>query len=332
MNRPLVSVVMCVYNAEKYLQEAIESILRQTYRNLEFIIVNDGSTDSTRDIILGLNDPRIRYFENPENWGIVRTRNQTLKHAKGKYISVIDSDDISLPDRLTLQVDFLENNPEYGMCGSYFQTIDGSGKRLKDVIFPANDRDARTFLMIHNCFCHSTVTMRGDMARELQYQTMYDVAEDYELWYRVSRISKIINIPHFTTYYRVHGSNISISKREHMFLIVDSINRRILDDLQMPYTEEELRVHSNSLHYDEKFFQDEAKMDELEKWYLKFHLAIENNPVFSEDIIYKALAEKWIVLCYNAGHKKKLLFNQLIRIHPLVYFKILYRKIRKNLT
>src|ERR1700712_351761 len=101
MNRPLVSVVMPVYNAEKYLQAAIESILSQNYTNLEFIIVNDGSTDSSRDIILKNTDPRIRFFENPENWGIVKTRNRSLRHAKGEYISVIDSDDIALPDRLT---------------------------------------------------------------------------------------------------------------------------------------------------------------------------------------------------------------------------------------
>src|SRR4029078_1647315 len=157
----MVSVVMPVYNAEKYLREAIQSILTQNYSNLEMIIVNDGSTDNSKNIILSFEDPRLRYFENPENWGIVRTRNRALAEATGEYVAVLDSDDVALPDKLRFQVEFMENNPEFKLCGSYFKTIDANGHILKNVKFPSHDGDARSMLLVHNCFCHSTIVMRS---------------------------------------------------------------------------------------------------------------------------------------------------------------------------
>src|ERR1700682_983363 len=209
MNRPLVSVVMPVYNAEKYLQPAIESILNQSYSNQEIIIINDGSTDSSKNIILNFRDPRVRFFENPENWGIERTRNRGLEEAKGEYIAVLDSDDIAFPERIKIQVEFLEKNPEYGMCGSYFQIIDRNDKLVKKARFPTNDKDARSNLILHNCFCHSTVMMRSKLAKDLKYRAGFDVIEDYILWYMISQRAKIINLPVYTTSYRVHETNIS---------------------------------------------------------------------------------------------------------------------------
>ena len=110
MSKPLVSVLMAVYNGEKYLLEAIESILNQTYTNFEFLIINDGSTDSTEEIILSYSDQRIRYIKNEQNLKLIASLNKGLDLAKGKYIARMDADDISLPDRLEKQVNFLERN------------------------------------------------------------------------------------------------------------------------------------------------------------------------------------------------------------------------------
>src|SRR4029077_20706952 len=111
MNQPLVSVVMPVYNGERYLKEAIESVLFQTYKNLELVVVDDGSVDARKTIILSYSDSRIRLVENTKNSGIVFTRNKGLLAAQGEYIATLDCDDIALPDRIENQVNFLEKNP-----------------------------------------------------------------------------------------------------------------------------------------------------------------------------------------------------------------------------
>jgi glycosyltransferase involved in cell wall biosynthesis len=328
---PLVSVIMPVYNAEKYLLQAIESILCQDYRNLEMIVINDGSTDNSKNIISTIRDPRLSFFENPENWGIVRSRNRGLEEAKGEYIAILDSDDLAFPERIRTQVTFLENNPDYGMCGTYFQTIDGNDKILKKVTFPSNDKDAKSNLLVHNCFCHSTIMMRGDLARELKYTTGYDVVEDYLLWYRISLVSKIINLPVYTTYYRVHANNVSTTRNNHMFGLVKSINSTILNDLGIEYSAVELEVHSKSLHYDFDYFNQRGRMAELENWILKLLSKVKTNQNINEIIVYRILAEKWIVLCNQTRTRKRMFFNKLVFLHPDIYLKTLYRKISKNI-
>ena len=111
MSQPLVSIIMPVYNVERYVKEAIDSALNQTYPHLELIIMNDGSSDGSAGICRSYTDPRVRYYENPANMGVLRTRNEALKLAQGEYVAWLDSDDISLPTRLEKQVSFLEANP-----------------------------------------------------------------------------------------------------------------------------------------------------------------------------------------------------------------------------
>ena len=118
VNAPAVSVVMPVYNGEKYLRESIDSILNQTYTDYEFIIVNDGSNDKTEEIILSYNDNRIRYIKNEKNLQIVKSLNRGIELAKGRYIARMDADDISLPRRFEKQITFMENNLEIGVCGT----------------------------------------------------------------------------------------------------------------------------------------------------------------------------------------------------------------------
>src|ERR1700681_1475187 len=133
---PLVSVVLPVYNGERYLTQSINSILFQTYSNWELIIINDGSSDNTENLILNYPDKRIKYISNDGNKGIIYSLNKGLEKAKGEFIARLDADDVALPFRIEKQVEFLTENTDYAMCGSYFQTIDSNGKILKNVTFP----------------------------------------------------------------------------------------------------------------------------------------------------------------------------------------------------
>jgi glycosyltransferase involved in cell wall biosynthesis len=326
---PMVSIILPVYNGEKYLAESLDSVLAQTYQNWELVIINDGSTDGTENLILNYQDKRINYLANDGNQGIIFSLNRGLQESKGVYIARLDADDVALPDRIAKQVEFLSENLDYVMCGTYFQTIDSNGRLLKNVMFPTNNRDAQSHLLLHNCFCHSSIMMRSNIVKELTYDEKFQICEDYDLWNRISRTGKILNLPVFATMYRVHDNNISTIKSEIMFTHVNKINKRILDDLGIAYSENELAVHSNALCYNASFFRPPDNIKMLENWIEKLYSYLKINGDYNADLCYKILIEKWIVITYNSRNYKKMLFNKLMPVHPLFYMKNLVRKIKK---
>ena len=211
VDSPLVSVLMPVYNGEKYLKEAIESILNQTYTNFEFIIINDGSTDCSEEIILSYTDTRINYISNSANIKLIKTLNVGLNAATGKYICRMDADDISVQNRIEVQVDFMENHPEYVLAGTYVNTINELGQLQKTIEYYTQDEDLR-FAMIHYCpFIHPSVILRNDILKKTNYHYLEDYihAEDYHLWTILTNEGKVANIPLYLLNYRVHPEQIS---------------------------------------------------------------------------------------------------------------------------
>lgn len=327
MNLSLVSVVMPVYNSEKYLREAIDSVLSQSYKNIELIIVDDGSTDSGRDIVLSYTDSRIRLLQNEKNSGIVFSRNKGLEAAGGEFVATLDSDDIALPDRIAKQVIFLEANPDYGLCGTFYHTIDSNGKLLKKINFPTSDQDIQTHLTIGNCFCNSTMMLRSKLAKELKYREKYDIVEDYELWYRISKTAKVANLPFYGTHYRVHGNNISVAKMNDMFALVKKINEQVLTDLEIGFSETELELHVNMLNGNIDFFRRDDHYQGLEAWIVKFYAKLNSMPRYNHKLLFELLAEKWIVISYKTKRHRNLLSNRIFPLNKQGYMKILYERL-----
>ena len=160
---PKVTVLMPVYNAEKYLREAIESILSQTFKNFEFLIINDGSTDKSKDAILSYNDPRIIYSENSKNLGIAKTLNKGMNLARGNYIARMDGDDISHPDRLQEQIEFMDDNRHVGVCGTWLQTINNNKEEIWKS--PIAHEEIRSLMLFHDAIYHPTVVIRRDIIK-----------------------------------------------------------------------------------------------------------------------------------------------------------------------
>lgn len=217
---PSVSVVMPAYNAEKYLREAIDSILAQTYKDFEFIIINDGSTDRTKEIILSYSDPRIVYLENEENSGICVTLNKGLDAARGRYIARMDADDIALPDRFALQVDFLDSHPKIGVVGSYLQIMDEKG--VKKYIFENSpDPDECYINMIFaTSVGHPSVLIRKSCLKDnnLEYEEYFRGMEDFFLWWQIAKHAQISNIPKPLLNYRCHGNQVTKNQINNDFL------------------------------------------------------------------------------------------------------------------
>lgn len=206
---PLVSVLMPVYNGELYLQEAMESILDQTFREFEFIIINDGSTDYTGEIVQSYADPRIRCFENEQNMGVARSRNRALSLAQSPYIAVMDADDVSLPERLAKQVDFLDAHPEVGVLGSLVQVIDGDGNKSHTLRPPAEHGVLRWSLCFGGPIAHPTVMMRREVVERVGgYNSDLVTAEDYDLWRRLSGVTRLFNLQDVLLYLRDHGASV----------------------------------------------------------------------------------------------------------------------------
>ena len=209
---PLVSVIIPVYNAEKYLSAAILSILNQTYKNLEIILLDDGSTDSSFDIIEDFKnrDKRVIIFQNDHS-GIPNVLNKGIELAQGKYIARMDADDISTPSRIEKQISKISENNNFVLCGTWFQEFGNSNKKHKVY---CKDEDIRLRSLISPQFCHPAVLMRSDFAKKFKYDEQYDSAEDYMFYLPAMETGKVFNIPEILLKYRIHESQISTAKKD----------------------------------------------------------------------------------------------------------------------
>lgn len=184
---PIVSVIIPCYNAEKYGESAVRSIMSQTYKNLEIIVTDDCSTDGTFAILekLASEDSRIRLYKNEKNLKIVKTLNNMILLAKGKYIARMDADDISLPERIEKQVKFLEENPDIAFCGTNAVIIDENGRKIGKSCHPLTCKEIRFFLQFYSTFFHPAIMIRSGVYKENLYDEDFLYAEDYELWARM---------------------------------------------------------------------------------------------------------------------------------------------------
>ncbi|MDR3593876.1 glycosyltransferase [Clostridium sp.] len=218
MNKPMVTVLMSVYNGEKFLEEAIESILNQTFSDFEFLIINDGSTDNSVKIIESFEDSRIRLINNEKNLKLIASLNKGVSLAKGKYIARMDCDDISMPDRLEKEVKFLESNQEYGLVGTWYTVIDGEGVEKYNRSYPSNNELIKLFLSLNCPLAHGSIMGKTELFKQNAYGSKEHYAvEDYELWVRMAKTTKIHNIPEYLFKYRIYGESFSDSKTQLMY-------------------------------------------------------------------------------------------------------------------
>lgn len=239
---PCISVVMATHNRERYLSEAIESILNQTYKNFEFLIVNDASTDDTACILnfYSIRDKRIRIFTNPIKYGISKSRNLAIKYARGKYMAVMDDDDIAMSKRFEIEKDFLDKHSEIAVVGTDIEVF-SSGEPTssnttfwkKSWVLPMNYTQSAILMISRNYICHSSTLIRLSFLK--QYQILYNeklfTGVDYDLWMQILlKAGKICNLPSILQRYRVHPASITATKtsRKDQDLIVDKVRQQLL--------------------------------------------------------------------------------------------------------
>ena len=244
MNTKFVSVIMPTYKTpENYLKQAIDSILKQTYNNYELIIIDDGSEDNTLQIIEKYKDKRIKLYQNKKNMGLPFTLNSAIEKSNGTYIFRMDSDDISLPNRLEYMVNFMENNKYIDIAGSYFKEFGIRNRIIR--LETTNDR-IRALMLYQSPMCHPSVVFRRSSL--IQYDVKYsyeNTAEDYNLWIRCSLNPHIVfgNLNKVLLKYRTHDKQITIKdkkKLEDNFMknhqiFLDYLHIKILDEFKDIY-------------------------------------------------------------------------------------------------
>ena len=216
---PLVSVVMSVYNDGRYVKDALESILAQTFTDFEFLIVDDGCTDNTRAIIAGYHDARIRLIINQHNLGLAPSLNKAIRLSAARYVARQDADDISLPDRLAREVEYLESHPDVAMVGSPAIVIshDGEWKAAWPVV--SEDIDLKWGLLFGNPFIHSSIMVRRALVEQAGYypeetEVAKEFVEDYDLWCRINGIARSANLSTPLLKFRQNPTSVSVRTRE----------------------------------------------------------------------------------------------------------------------
>ncbi len=313
MNNPLVSVVMSVYNSEKYLKEAIESILNQTYTNFEFIIVNDGSTDSSLDIIQEYmkKDERIVLISR-DNKGLPYSLNEGIEKAKGRYIARMDADDISLPARLEEQVEFMEKNENIGIFGTWAEVF-GENKKTKLLKHPVAHDELKVKLLFSVCFAHPTVMIRKYILDKynLKYNLDYLNAQDYELWSQISEVNMMANIPKILLKYRISENSITSvtdsKKIKLRYKLLSDVFNKYIEQLGTRNTEEENRLHF-TIGLNERISKVDINLKFLNSYLNKLIDANKKTKVFDEKYLEQFLAKKFLIVIYYKIKKRDFSF------------------------
>lgn len=290
---PLVTVLMPIYNGKKHVREAIESILGQTFENFDFLIMDDGSTDGSQDIIASYTDRRIKLHTADKNQGIARTLNHGIALAQGSYIARMDADDISMPERLEKQVDFMENHPEVGLLGSGVMKIKKS-RKSKAVSWPTTDAEIKIDLLFQNPFFHPSIMARTQLLKHTGYDLTQPYAQDYGLWVALAPKTNFANLCAPLLKYRAHEGQVTKTKGEQQAAIAREIRKNYLGSLFPGITIQELATHNAIAERNRTIDLSEAQL-----WLEKLVSINKALNRFPEDIFETMIARKWWNCCKN---------------------------------
>jgi glycosyltransferase involved in cell wall biosynthesis len=309
-----ITVIMPVYNCESYIEEAVNSILNQTYADFEFLIIDDASTDQTVSIIKKYGDPRVQLIEKPLNTGYTNSLNYGLQLAKGKYIARMDGDDISFPERFAKQVSFLETNPETIVCGTSYKIV-GNDKKIS---IPENNEAIKLALLKGNCICHPSVMIRKEAIDKFSiiYDTSKEPAEDYDLWVRLLSFGKLHNLQDVLLEYRIYNEQVSQKRGQEQKKNDSEIKFQLFNHL-------DILLEPDEQEFLNKFYQEREEIDfsdlqifkELQK-----KLNKSNTACFFEPIGFRQY-----LMSMEALVLKKCFLKQK-RYSPLMYFDYLLMK------
>lgn len=323
---PKLSVVLPVYNAGNYLKNAIDSILNQTFTDFEVLIINDKSTDNSKQIIIDYikNDTRIHFIDNPKNMGPAATRNIGLELSKGEFIALMDADDIANPTRFEKQLAIFNEHPEIGVCASWFTIF---GKKNEVIKHPILHKNIKIEMLKGCCVGNPTAMIRKNSLQNIRYNPTYNCSEDYDLWSRLITKTQFYTIPESLLNYRWHETNISQTKIKEEIKNNIKIKTQMLS--QFDISENDIRIPSflNVLNY-KKGLQPDQVIEVIDcGTYLLNQNKLLNN--YDQYILEQFVDKSLLKTIRKAGSFSKHFLKYLIVKQPKIYSKLsAYDKIR----
>jgi len=286
-----VSVIMATYNTPvPMLREAVESILKQTFSDFEFLIIDDGSTDASVSYLDSIKDPRVRIIRNPQNIGITKSLNIGLREANGRYIARMDADDVSLPERLQKEFDFMESHPDVIVCGTRIGTIDETGRVLSlSPQRPHDMEDYRVRMLFQNPGpIHPTAFFNNDMLRDnnITYNEELIHAQDYGMWETVCHYGTVYTLDDVLLYRRKHEGQISSARRGTQIKCDKITLKHILSELLDQVTDEEVDFH---YIYSGGYFSEVIMTDDVASWYDRLIQANKSKHIYNQKKLEKRI-------------------------------------------
>lgn len=269
MKTPQISIVMPVYNAQEYLCQSIDSILKQTFTDFELIIVDDGSTDNSTKIVYGYKDPRIHLILNEHNF--IQSLNIGVTAAIGKYVARMDADDIMLPKRLQLQYEFMENNPNIDISGSWMQSFGQQEYVMKNATYY---KDILCLAILHPPLYHPTIIMKRDIISSFPilnnisqfYNEKYTYAEDYHCWIELIKMGFVFaNIPEVLVKYRCSNSQVTAIKQKEMSACTFKIQNEYIEYVMESIVKKDNEYYDILENLIELFNKDKLSFSDLKQ-------------------------------------------------------------------
>jgi hypothetical protein len=299
VSKPFVSVIVPLFNAANYVETSLKSICDQSFCDFELIVIDDGSTDNSRNLVQQFNDDRIRLFTNEVNLGPAASRNRAIDMARGNYIAFFDADDLASSNRLSQQIEFLSRNPSIGIVGSHVEVIQSDGTKSGEVWgYDGRSDHIGPTMLFRNCLATSTLLIRAEVIGQKRFRTDIPVASDYEFWTRLLRDHSAHVLPENLVQYRVHPANLSHSKQS----LTENCLRQIAD-LQLRHmglnpSNDELTLHRQVSCGLER---SRAFVDAAESWLIQLRNANGTSKRFDQRPLDQVLAQCWRDLCWNTS-------------------------------
>lgn len=305
----LVSVIIPTYNSSKYILETIDAILSQTLQDFEVIIVDDCSMDNTVELLKSIPDTRLKIYVNDKNMGIPYNHNRLLSLVSTDFIAIQDHDDVSYPDRLERQYNFLTRNPHFIATASYPTYIDENGKpidqferkvlralRLNNAYIRGNEVFAS--LLFKNIFCHSTFMLNKKQLGDLTYREAYGIFDDYDLMIRMAHKGPINIETNPVLKYRMHLTNTFKVRYKEGEALVNKIQSRYLQLLNLNPTADQLYIHNGFYNHAERFAPGIDYLDQSVAWYRLIMQKNSEAHVFDSTALLKVIEKNWFERCY----------------------------------
>jgi glycosyltransferase involved in cell wall biosynthesis len=326
-----VTVLMPVYNAEKYLASAIQSILDQTYKDFELLLINDGSTDKSVEVIESFNDSRIKLVHNEQNINVESTLNRGLDLIDTEYIARMDSDDIAFPNRLQKQVEYMDKHPEVGVCSSWIHLFDAVEYDIQN---PTDHDEIQCELLFHNVIAHPGVIMRKSLIDKynLRY-AKYRYAEDLDMWMRCSFLFKLHNVPEVLLNYRISSNSVSQAHSQLQNESINKVLKKNFEALGLNLNDDQINLHKK-IGYKVPF-TDRIELTKAGKHLYEMIVANQRTSRYPKEVFKKTIIKYWYTACDKATlslSEKLKIFLSGISLRYLMFDSLAYRFIVKTMV